>query len=58
MTEQQDRLRQELIEWAATHADRANLVRAARAAGLTKQEIHQLTGIARTTINRIIEGES
>ena len=52
------KLEQELTEWAAAQADRDNLVRAALAAGFTKQRVHQLTGIARTTIDRIIEGES
>ena len=58
MTADQRTLEQELAEWAASQADRDNLVRAALAAGVTKQRVHELTGIARTTINRIIEGES
>ena len=47
------KLEQELTEWAASQADRDNLVRAALAAGVQKQRIHDLTGIARSTIDRI-----
>lgn len=54
---QQAQLEQELTEWAASVADRDNLVRAAYAGGVTKQRIHELSGIARTTINRIVKGE-
>ena len=56
MAADQQTLEQELTEWAAAQADRDNLVRAALAAGVTKQRVHQLTGIARTTINRIAAG--
>ena len=58
MTADQRTLEQELAEWAASQADRDNLVRAALAAGVQKQRIHDLTGIARSTIDRIIKGES
>ena len=60
MTAQQEqgRLEAELIEWAMAQADRDNLIRAALAAGVTKQRVHELTGIARTTINRIVKGAS
>jgi molybdopterin-guanine dinucleotide biosynthesis protein A len=54
MAADQPKLEQELAEWAASQADRDNLVRAALAAGVTKQRVHELTGIARTTINRIL----
>lgn len=55
--ENRARLEQELAEWAAGQSDRDNLIRAAYVGGVTKLRIHQLTGIARTTIDRIIKGE-
>lgn len=45
-----------LISWAAI--DRNQLVRAALDAGLSKTRIHTITGIARTTINRIQEADN
>jgi hypothetical protein len=42
-------------DWAATVARRDQIVRAVRAAGLSKSRIHELTGIARTTIDRILK---
>lgn len=44
----------ELIAWAVTRDRRDELVRRARAAGVSKNRIHVLTGIARTTIDRIL----
>jgi len=49
---------QDLRDWAATNARRDDLVRAARLAGVSKNRIHTLTGIARTTIDRIVAKES
>lgn len=50
-------LRYALTAWAADHATvtrrRDEVVRAAVDAGVSKNEIHRLTGIARTTIDRI-----
>lgn len=43
------------LDWAANYARRDEMVRAVKAAGLTKLRIHKLTGIARTTIDRILE---
>jgi len=43
----------ELAAWAELHRSRDDLIRAAIAAGVTKHKIHVLTGIARTTIDRI-----
>lgn len=43
-----------LIEWAYVARDRDNRVRAAVAAGISKHHVHQLTGIGRTTIDRIL----
>ena len=58
MTER-ERLEESLGKWAEDQAmltvQRNQLVTRALAAGVTKQEIHQRTGIARTTINRITE---
>jgi hypothetical protein len=39
----------------AVEADRDPLVIGALAAGLAKEEVHQLTGISRSTIDRILE---
>jgi|GEM_PF-6713565 len=47
-----------LTEYAAVVADRDNRVRRAYAEGITKNKIHTLTGIARTTIDRIFEENS
>jgi hypothetical protein len=44
-----------LARYAETTGGRDELVRAAFAAGLSKHRIHQLSGIARTTIDRILE---
>jgi hypothetical protein len=43
-----------LGEWARANAERDAIVRAAYAAGVPKTTIHKETGIARTTIDRII----
>lgn len=48
-----DEAREELAAWRREHDRRDSLVLAALEAGLEKTEIHQLTGIARTTIDRI-----
>lgn len=37
--------------------DRDRLVRNAHAAGVSKNRIHTITGLARTTIDRILAGE-
>lgn len=46
-----------LLDWATNHARRDELVRAARDAGVSKHRIYILTGIARTTIDRILREE-
>jgi hypothetical protein len=50
--------REMLAAWAAERgavaARRDEVVRAAVDAGLSKSEVHRLTGIARTTIDRIV----
>lgn len=45
-----------LIEWAAMDRSRDDRIRAALGAGLSKHRIHVLTGIARTTIDRVLAG--
>lgn len=45
---------QALTRYAETTGGRDELVRAALAAGVSKHRIHQLSGIARTTIDRIM----
>jgi hypothetical protein len=44
-----------LRAWATVTAQRDELVEAAHQAGVSKNRIHTLTGIARTTIDRILE---
>lgn len=43
-----------LIEYGAVAASRDERVRTAVAAGVSKNRVYQLTGIARTTIDRIV----
>jgi hypothetical protein len=43
-----------LIEWRFVTHDRDNRVRAAVAAGVSKYRVNQLTGIGRSTIDRIM----
>jgi hypothetical protein len=45
---------QRLIEWVTVTRDRDTRVRAAVAAGLSKHRVHRLTGIGRSTIDRIL----
>lgn len=51
MTEQE--IRAELQRYADMRRDRDPLVRRALAAGVTKKEIHELSGMSRSTIDRI-----
>lgn len=44
-----------LREYAEVTADRDNRIRQAYTEGITKNRIHTITGIARTTIDRILE---
>jgi hypothetical protein len=46
-----------LTEWAIVTRDRDNRVRAAEAAGVTRYRIEQLTGLAKTTIIRILRSD-
>jgi DNA invertase Pin-like site-specific DNA recombinase len=47
-----------LIEWAAITESRDARVRSALVSGLTKSEISRLTGIARSTVDRILDSEA
>jgi hypothetical protein len=43
-----------LAEWVTVTQDRDNRIRAAVDAGVSKHRVHVLTGISRTTIDRIL----
>jgi hypothetical protein len=45
---------QMLSEWVIVTRDRDTRVRAALTAGLSKHRVHRLTGIGRSTIDRIL----
>jgi hypothetical protein len=47
-------MEQELRAWALANAQRDDVIRAAAAAGVSPQRIHEVTRIARTTIMRIL----
>jgi DNA invertase Pin-like site-specific DNA recombinase len=47
--------RELLTEWATVSASRDDRVRTAYHSGVSKSEIARLTGVARTTIDRILE---
>lgn len=44
-----------LREYAEVTADRDNRIRQAHTAGITKNRIHTISGIARTTIDRVLK---
>ncbi|WP_174545578.1 hypothetical protein [Nocardiopsis dassonvillei] len=44
-----------LREYAEVTADRDNRIRRAHATGITKNRIHTISGIARTTIDRVLK---
>ena len=50
-----DRAERELVAWATANACRDDIVIAAHRAGVSKARIHAITGIARTTIDRILK---
>jgi hypothetical protein len=54
MTEEE--AREALADWATRHKQRDTLVREAVAAGVTKYQVHQITGLARTTVDFILKG--
>jgi hypothetical protein len=43
-----------LSEWVIVTRDRDSRIRAAVASGVSKHRVHQLTGISRSTIDRIL----
>lgn len=47
-----------LTEWAFVTCDRDNRVRWAVGAGVSKRRVHQLTGISRVTIDRILAADA
>ncbi len=47
-----------LKAWADNNARRDELIREAVAAGVPVRRIHAITGIARTTVMRVLDGES
>jgi len=49
---------QMLSEWAIITRDRDTRVRAAVTAGLSKHRVHRITGIGRSTIDRILASTS
>ena len=51
-----DQAEQELVAWATANACRDDVIRSAYQAGVTKIRIAAITGIARTTIDRILDG--
>lgn len=55
MTEEE--AREALANWATQYKQRDTLVRQAVAAGVSKNQVHQITGLARTTIDSILGGE-
>lgn len=50
-----DQAERELVAWATVNACRDDIITAAYRAGVAKTRIHAITGIARTTIDRILE---
>jgi len=54
-TEKAEAARTALRSWRRRHDERDQLVTAALAAGLPKEEIHVITGLGRGTITRIAE---
>ena len=43
-----------LRKWSKVHAQRDEVIRAAVAAGIDQRSVQQITGVARTTIARIM----
>lgn len=51
----QAELEYDLALWAVNQERRDSLLRRAYAAGIPKHRIHVLTGVARTTIDRVLD---
>jgi DNA invertase Pin-like site-specific DNA recombinase len=47
--------RESLTDWAAVNVSRDDRIRTAHHSGLSKSEIARLSGVARTTVDRILE---
>lgn len=56
--DEQAEAERELTRYRETLDGRDDMVRRARVAGLSKNRIHTLSGIARTTVDRILKGEN
>lgn len=54
----QDMARGELRRWARVYAERDELVRRAHQSGIGVNELAKTTGLAKTTILRILGGQS
>jgi hypothetical protein len=54
----QERAEAALAEWVTVHRDRDRRIRAAVAAGISKHRVHQLTGISRVTIDKVLAGQA
>jgi hypothetical protein len=50
-----DQAERELVAWATANACRDDIIRAAYRAGMAKNRISEITGLARTTIDRILK---
>lgn len=48
--------RRDLRRWATVYSQRDELIHSAKAAGLGVNEITRLTGLAKTTVLRVLEG--
>jgi hypothetical protein len=53
-----DHAEQELAAWAAANEYRDEIIKGAYRAGVTKARIHAITGVARTTIDRVLQDPS
>lgn len=52
-----DTARRDLRRWATVYAQRDGMIRDARAAGLGVNEITRLTGLAKTTVIRVLAAD-
>lgn len=58
MNREQEALEAELENYARVVAERDNLIIRAQRAGITKNRIHTITGISRSTIDRLLSKEN
>lgn len=55
MSDEQAAAERELVQYRRAIEGRDDMIRRANAAGITKNRIHVLTRVARTTIDRILK---